>query len=172
MSNVLEGRCLSAKEVHPKMWTRVSVTRYSFGRHKDTTRCASSFLNYKCAIFCLDIMWSDRHLNSLGFFSSVPQETKCPETDDHHGSAKIPEVLDAGSPKHGILDITAPQIAVPEIRFGTRSDFGFHKPSPFFDLPAIRSELPTIRIGMGSVQSVCQYRRLGFFSLVTRSGDS
>ena len=44
-----------------------------------------------------------------------------------------------------------PLISILEVRFGTESDFGFHKPFRFFDLPSIRSESPTTGFGMGSV---------------------
>jgi hypothetical protein len=36
-------------------------------------------------------------------------------------------------------------------KFGAGSDFGFHKPSRFFDLPTTRSESPAAGIGIGSV---------------------
>ena len=49
-------------------------------------------------------------------------------------------MLDAGSPTRDILNIAKPPTTISEFRFGARSEFGFHKPSRFFDLPSIRSE--------------------------------
>ena len=43
------------------------------------------------------------------------------------------------------------QTAISAVRFGGGSDFGFHKPSPFFDLTASRSESRLRRLGLGSV---------------------
>ena len=43
------------------------------------------------------------------------------------------------------------QIAESAVRFGTGSDFGFHKPSRFFDLPSSRSESRLGRLGIRSV---------------------
>ena len=47
--------------------------------------------------------------------------------------------------------IEEPQIADSEIQFGGSSDFGFHKPSRIFDLPASRSESLTTGFGIRSV---------------------
>ena len=41
-----------------------------------------------------------------------------------------------------------------EVRFGGGSDFGFHKPSTFFDLPAVRSESHTTGFGIRSVSVI------------------
>jgi len=43
------------------------------------------------------------------------------------------------------------QIAISAVRFGAGSDFGFHNPSRFFDLPSSRSESRRRKFGMGSV---------------------
>ena len=69
-------------------------------------------------------------------------------------SATTPEVLDAGSPINNIPDITNPENADSEIRFGGGSMFGFLKPFPFFGLPATRSESPATGFGTGSVSVV------------------
>ena len=61
-----------------------------------------------------------------------------------------PDELDAGSTGRYIQYSEELKIAISEIRFGARSDFGFHKPFRFFDFPASRSESPTTGFGMGS----------------------
>jgi hypothetical protein len=84
-------------------------------------------------------------------------ETKHPKSACHHKSAIAPEVLSAGSPKHVTPHVTEPQISDSAVRFGAGSDFGFHKPSRFFDLTVTRSESPTTGFGIGSV-SVVRWR--------------
>jgi hypothetical protein len=46
---------------------------------------------------------------------------------------------------------TERKIAVSAVRFGDGSDFGFHKPFRFFDLPTTRSESRLRRFGIVSV---------------------
>jgi hypothetical protein len=103
---------------------------------------------------------------------SSDTEAKCQAPTEHDRSRVRSEVLAAGSPIHDISEITESKISDSVVRFGDRSDFGFHKPSRFFNLPSARSESPGTGFGIGSVESVHQKRRLGFFSLVARSGDS
>jgi len=57
---------------------------------------------------------------------------------------------------HDIPNSEAPEIAASAVRFGAGSNNGFQKPSPFYHLPASRSESPTTRFGMGSVSAVRQ----------------
>ena len=49
--------------------------------------------------------------------------------------------------------------------FGAGSDFGFHKPFRFFDLPASRSESPTTGFGIGSVGIGPTVKTLGILQL-------
>ena len=41
-----------------------------------------------------------------------------------------------------------------KVRFGTGSDFGFHKPSRFFDLPSAHSESTAAGFGIRSVEVI------------------
>jgi len=54
-----------------------------------------------------------------------------------------PEVLSAESP-----------VEISEFQLGGGSVFGYKKPSPFFDLPAARSESPATGFGIRSVSVV------------------
>jgi hypothetical protein len=60
------------------------------------------------------------------------------------------------TPTHDIPNSEATKLANSVVRLGAGSDFGFHKPSRFFGVPAPRLESPTIRFGMGSVSAVRQ----------------
>ena len=83
--------------------------------------------------------------------NAVMQIEKRPDTPVLNTVARAPTLLNAGSPTRDIPCIAKPQIALSEIQFGARSDFGFHKPFRFFDLPASRPESPTTGFGIGSV---------------------
>ena len=74
-----------------------------------------------------------------------------PESVCHCRSPITTGVLAAGSPIRYTTGIATPQNSIGEVQFGSGSDFGFHKPFCVFDLPAARSESPTIRFGIGSV---------------------
>jgi hypothetical protein len=99
----------------------VSVTRSRIGFHKDTTRCASSVLKYKCAI-----------CHAVRSEWDLVDHCRC----CHAGRPTViaPEVLDAGS-----LARTSKSRQL-RSRFGGSSVFGFHRLFRIFNLPASRSE--------------------------------
>ena len=71
----------------------------------------------------------------------------------HPENLPRPEAHDEPSPQN-VPDIAAPPIAVPEFRLGGSSEFGFRKPSRFFDLPTARSESTATGFGIGSVSVI------------------
>ena len=76
-----------------------------------------------------------------------------------------PDELDAGSTGRYIQYSEELKIAISEVRFGARSDFGLYKPFRFFDLPASRSESPIIWFGIGSVGVGPTVKTLGILQL-------
>ena len=61
--------------------------------------------------------------------------------------------------KPNIQDIEVPPVAISEVQFGTRSDFGLHNPFRFFGLPASRPKSHRRQFGIGSVSAVEQKGR-------------
>ena len=71
--------------------------------------------------------------------------------DSCHSELPLPRPRGTVLSRPDAPDDPSPPIASSEVRFGTGSDFGFHNPSPFFDLPSAHSESPHLKFGIRSV---------------------
>ena len=115
----------------------------SLGGRLETTRAQLDaphyFFDYKCAGSCIENSRSDRHQNSFG--SQSEGLTKI--------IFRLLQLRASGN--HASRTSTRRHL---RIQFGGSSDFGFHKPSRFFDLPSAHSESPTIGFGIRSVEVV------------------